>query len=164
MIRRLLLAVLGAMLFFGGVYMVAVSALAPTHQEALTQPRVYAYRGWQSLGLKVEQGDEVRIRAKGTWLYTPGEFHGPEGHARYPAPSFYPLPSMNTTYSYGIVPGGVLIGRIGESGEIFVVSKGTTIQAHQAGTLYLRINDDLLGDNEGWVEVNVRVEHPEEAP
>jgi hypothetical protein len=60
------------------------------------------------------------------------------------------------------VPGGLLIGRIGQNGAPFWVGKGTTVQAQEAGDLYLRINDDILSDNDGWVETQVWVETPEE--
>jgi glucose dehydrogenase len=159
-LRRLILIGVGGILLCGGLYMATVSALAPLRQETLTQPRIFAYRGWQSMGVQLEKDDYVTIRAKGEWLYTPGEVHGPEGHARYPAPSFYPLPNLaGSVGTRFIVPGGVLIGRIGESSAPFLVGRGTTVKALEPGTLYLRINDDILSDNEGWVDVQVGVEH-----
>lgn len=149
MIRRLFLAWAGGVLLLGGVYLTAVSALSPIRQETMAQHRVFAYRGWQSLGIRLQPEDRVTLRARGEWLYTPGEYHGPEGHARYPAPAFYPLPH---------VAGGALIGRIGESGEPFLVGKHTSIYAPAGGMLYLRIDDDILTDNEGWVDVQVDVQ------
>lgn len=160
MIRRLFLIGIGVLLLIGGGYMAAVSALSPLRQETLAQPRIFAYRGWQSTGIQLAAGDRVTIRASGRWLYTPGEYHGPEGHARYLAPRFYPLPNGEGFMGRG-VPGGVLIGRIGERGDPFLVGKSAKIQAQERGTLYLRINDDILSDNEGWVEVQVLVETPE---
>jgi hypothetical protein len=162
MIRRLLLIGAGFALFFATAYFASVSALAPVRQEALAQPRIFAYRGWQSMGVQLNEGDIVTIRARGEWLYTPGEYHGPEGHARFPAPSFYPLSNPTGGYErMRAVPGGVLIGRIGENGSPFLVGRGTTRRASERGTLYLRINDDKLTDNEGWVAAEVRVETPE---
>lgn len=129
----------------------------PVAQETLHQQKIYAYRDWQSIGVQVHEDEMVEIRAEGEWLYTPGEYHGPEGHPRYPAPSFYPVSD---------VPGGVLIGKIGEAGAPFVVGNRTVISAydwrsgsaHQAGDfLYLRINDDILSDNKGAVVVAVTV-------
>ncbi len=155
MIRRLFLVWVGGVLLLGGVYLTAVSALSPIRQEAMAQHRVFAYRGWQSLGVRLQPEERVTIRARGEWLYTPGEYHGPEGHARYPAPAFYPLPH---------VAGGALIGRIGESGEPFLVGKHTAIYAPEGGTLYLRIDDDILSDNEGWVDVQVDVQPAVDRP
>jgi len=43
-----------------------------------------------------------------------------------------------------------------------LAGRGTTLRVEERGTLYLRINDDKLTDNEGWVEVQVSVETPED--
>jgi hypothetical protein len=162
-LRRFALIGVAALLLCSGLYTVTAASLAPIRQETLAQPRVFAYRGWQNIAVPLEEGDSVTIRAHGEWLYTPGEYHGPEGHARYPAPSFYPLPNLGESYGGGyVVPGGLLIGRIGENGAPFWVGQGTTTVAQARGDLYLRINDDLLSDNESWVEVEVQVEHPVE--
>ena len=116
-------------------------AVSRIHSE-LIEKRIYAYRDWQSTGVRVNQGDLVEIEAKGEWLYTPEEYHGPEGHAVFLAPGFYPVAG---------VAGGVLLGRIGEAGRHFEVGERATFQAREHGILYLRINDDVLGDNDGWV-------------
>ena len=87
---------------------IAVAGCGPGSQPASIEHRIYASRDWQSIGLQVRPGDKIAVRAHGAWLYTPGEYHGPEGHARYLAPSFYPVPG---------VPGGVLLARIGEVGQ-----------------------------------------------
>lgn len=115
--------------------------------------QIFAYRDWQSTGLLVGQDDLLSIKAQGSWLYTPGEYHGPEGHRRYASPTFYPLPG---------VPGGALIGRIGEEGEPFHVGKSQRRRANRDGLLYLRIDDDILSDNEEYVAVEVQVDSPEE--
>jgi len=117
------------------------------HSELLAK-RIYAYRDWQSTGVRIDQGDRIEIEAEGEWLYTPDEFHGPGGHPTFPAPSFYPVSSGS---------GGALIGRIGETGGRFVVGERVNMQATQNGTLYLRINDDILSDNDGWVAVRINV-------
>ena len=151
--RRMLLLLLLLPLLCAGLEELAQSATsASLPQEALSHPRIFAYRGWQSVGVWLEPGDLLEIRAEGTWLYTPGEYHGPEGHARYRAPGFYPLPG---------VPGGALIARIGEDGPPFYVGRGGRWPVDRPGFLYLRIDDDILSDNEGWVSVNVRVRRRE---
>ncbi len=123
------------------------------HSELLTK-RIYAYRDWQSTGVRIDQGDRVEIQAEGEWLYTPDEFHGPAGHPRFPAPSFYPVSKGS---------GGALIGRIGETGGRFVVGERINMQATQHGILYLRINDDILSDNDGWVAVRIDVTETEDS-
>jgi hypothetical protein len=55
------------------------------------------------------------------------------------------------------------LARIGENGHPMIVGRGRTIYAEQAGTLYFRINDDILSDNEGYVTVEISVEQPAEA-
>jgi hypothetical protein len=130
----------------GGLYFAASAALLPVRQETLATPRIFAYRGWQSVGVRLAAGDLVTIRAEGEWLYTPGDYHGPAGHARYAAPAFYPLPG---------VPGGALIARIGETGSPVYVGAQARLHAATPGTLYLRIDDDILSDNQGWVDVHV---------
>ena len=122
--------------------------LGPLRQNVLSQPRVYAYRDWQSVGVQLSPGDIVRLRAEGTWLYTPGEYHGPEGHRSYPAPNTYPING---------IAGGVLLGRVGEDGYAFIVGRGGTFVADREGFLFLRINDDVLSDNEGYVTVEFEV-------
>jgi len=153
-IRRLVLLVslsLAALIAFA---VVTVSAeWGPQVHGAAKSHRVYAYRGWQSIGVQLKEGDWYTIRARGEWLYSPyAGPNGPEGHRRYSAPVFYPLPR---------VPGGALIGRVGDSGSPFYVGAGVSGRADQHGLLYLRIDDDLLGDNKGYVTVEVVVTPPE---
>lgn len=113
---------------------------------------VYAYRQWQSAGIRVERGDLVRLTARGQWQYSPlVGLHGPEGGGRPVTVNTYPLST------YGAF-GGVLLGRIGENGPPFVVGRGVGLLADAEGLLYLRINDDLLGDNKGAVTVNIIIE------
>lgn len=122
----------------------------PIDQRALSTTRVYAYRRWQSIGVKLYSDEWFEITATGEWSYTPGEYHGAEGHPRYGAPLFYPL-----TYTRG----GCLIGKIGEDGDPFYIGAAYRGFADRAGTLYLQINDDILSDNAGYVEVQVDAAH-----
>ncbi|MEZ4725658.1 MAG: hypothetical protein R3E79_00830 [Caldilineaceae bacterium] len=129
----------------------------PVAQDTLHQQKIYAYRDWQSVGVQVHPGETVEIQAEGEWLYTPGDYHGPKGHPRYAAPNFYPIAN---------VPSGILIGRIGETGEPFPVGSHTwyaTRGNQEQGPLYLRINDDILSDNKGAVVVDVTVTQVAEA-
>lgn len=120
----------------------------PHSQADLQTITIYAYRQWQSTGIDVAQGDQVSIRASGEWEYSPlVGLHGPEGGGR-PSPPQYPLSR---------VPGGALLGRIGDDGPIFYVGRGAVWPVQAPGRLYLRINDDLLGDNAGQLAVTVDV-------
>jgi len=127
----------------------------PIQQADLSEQRIYAYRGWQSVGLTLHPGDVLTIRAQGRWLYSPEVgYHGPQGSSvKFPAPLYYPLPNKI---------GGCLIGRIGETGKPFYVGRGTTVQTKSFGPLYLRINDDIITDNDGYVTVEVTVVPPAE--
>jgi hypothetical protein len=149
------------LLLAGAIFLLA--ALPGTVRRELTvsrshsdliDKRIYAYREWQSTGVRINQGDRVEIEARGEWLYTPEEYHGPAGHAVFPAPRFYPIP-------HG--PGGALIGRIGEAGQRFAVGESASLQAREHGILYLRINDDKLSDNDGWVAARIDVTQTEES-
>lgn len=123
------------------------NALAPVAQQDLATNQIYAYRDWQSVGIRVQKDDLISIQADGTWQYTPDDYHGPQGHPRYSAPSFYPMSG----------PGGSLIGRIGENGSRFYVGRQTQLFAQHEGMLYFRINDDKLTDNNGFVTVKITV-------
>lgn len=135
------------------LYLLLADVMIPTHQETMAQTRVFAYRNWQSTGIRLEAGETAVIRAEGEWLYTPGEWHGAEGHSRYPAPSFYPMTG---------VPGGLLLGRVGEQGNPQWVGTRGHLYAGEPGMLYLRINDDILSDNQGALDVEIEVLPPPE--
>ncbi len=154
-LRRVILLVilaLGALALLG--VFVALAEWGPRSQAALKADHVYAYRGWQSTGVQLSTGDWYAIRAEGSWLYSPyAGPNGPEGHRRFSAPNFYPLPQ---------VPGGALIGRVGEDGSPFYVGNRASGMADRNGLLYLRIDDDRLGDNEGHVTIEVKVTRPKD--
>ncbi len=154
-IRLLMLIVLSiaALVIFTGVVLRADGA--PVQKADLVEQRVYAYRGWQSVGIALHPGDVVTIVARGRWLYSPQVgYYGPDGAppSQYPAPSYYPVPN-------GI--GGCLIGRIGEKGHPFYVGRRATIRSDALGLLYLRINDDIVTDNDGYVTVEITVQSPQ---
>jgi hypothetical protein len=166
--RLLTYGLIGGIVLIGyllanGLAGLLVATAAPVGQETLHKQKIYAYRDWQSTGVQVHANEAIEIQAAGEWLYTPGEYHGPEGHPRYPAPDFYPIAGA---------PGGVLIGKIGESGTPFVVGRNSWNSSYDGwnasagryaeGLLYLRINDDILSDNRGSVAVDVTVQSIDE--
>ena len=122
-------------------------AWGPRAHGDLVDFTVYAYRHWQSTDVYLQPGDQYAIRARGEWLYSPlVGLHGPSGG----------LAGM-PTYPMNHVPGGALVGRIGEDGAPFYVGGGTAGLAEQAGMLYLQINDDILSDNRGQLVVDIEV-------
>ena len=83
-------------------------------------------------------------------MYSPEVgYHGAGGSRHHTAPESYPIPGS---------PGGLLIGRIGETGQPFFIGQETYGIAEGSGKLYLRINDDRLGDNGGELALEVQVE------
>ena len=132
---------------------VALARLQPgawqaQHRQGNEHIAVYSYRQWQSAGVWLEAGDRVQIRASGQWQYSPAvKPHGPEGG--WIAPGYYPVPGAL---------GGALLGRIGENGAPFFVGRRATAYAEKAGMLFFRINDDLLGDNQGKLEITLEVQ------
>ncbi|MGQ0604492.1 MAG: hypothetical protein ACT4QE_22660 [Anaerolineales bacterium] len=135
----------------GAALMLRPETWAPSPHGRLSPNRVYAYRQWQSAGVDVEKGDVITLRATGEWQYSPFVgLHGPEGGGR---------PVTVPTYPMSGADGGVLLGRIGE-GTPFYVGRGATMVVQEAGRLYFRINDDLLGDNKGQLTVTIEVRSP----
>lgn len=134
-------------MFLGMAWAAAPPLVDSRDLDALT---IYAYRDWQSTGVEMDKEQRLTVRAQGEWLYTPGEWHGAGGHQRYSAPSFYPVPGIR---------GGALIGKIGESGRPFYVGANYSGRAADTGMLYLRIDDDILSDNQGQLQVDVRAEN-----
>jgi hypothetical protein len=153
--RRLLAGwvLLAPIVLCGATLILRPQEWAPGPHTRLSPTLVYAYRQWQSMGIDVQKGDVITLRASGEWAYSPTVgMHGPQG-GQHPAVSSYPLPQYD---------GGVLLGRIGESGQVFYVGRGTEFVASTEGRLYLRINDDLLGDNKGQLTVTIDVRSPTE--
>ena len=146
-VRLLWLWIIGA-LGIGMIYLLVANVMMPALQEDMAQTQIFAYRGWQSTGVRLQANERAIIRATGYWLYTPGEWHDANGHKRYPAPSFYPMTG---------VAGGVLLGRVGEDGYINWIGKRGELWADKPGMIYLRINDDMLTDNEGSLYVSIEV-------
>jgi hypothetical protein len=60
---------------------------------------------------------------------------------------FRPLDGTKDVAELGILPGG-----------LFLIGKGKTFSVSEAGTLYLGINDYIVGDNSGGFNVTVSVE------
>ena len=72
---------------------------------------------------------------------------GAEGERNSPLNPNRPLPNR---------PAAALIGRIGDSNQIFFIGgDGGPFRARDTGRLYLGINDDVLTDNSGNLRVTV---------
>jgi hypothetical protein len=120
--------------------------------------------GWTDTGIILEAGDIIEITASGAWSLWPERPDvcppiGPEGTTAEQDKraadilgvedfSFLPpnpLPSA---------PGGALIGRVGTTGESFLVGANLTYQAESSGALYLGCNDSDA-NNSGSMVVEI---------
>lgn len=154
--RSFLWLLLAPIALCGAAVLLRPQEWVPGPHTRLSPTRVYAYRQWQSAGVDVAKGDVITLRATGEWQYSPFVgLHGPEGGGR---------PVTVPTYPMSGADGGVLLGRIGDEGATFYVGRGTTMVAQEAGRLYFRINDDLLGDNKGQLAVTIEVRSPTRVP
>ena len=137
----------------GGRFLRVVSS-ASTQQISFT---VDAKQPWQSTGIEVEIGNSIDI------LYEEGEWRGSaEGNFTLPGdgggndnvPSFQCMPVEQKETGLG-----GLIGKVGISGEPFIVNTEYSGISETAGILYLRMNDcdNWLFDNSGSVTVSIKV-------
>ncbi len=153
-LQRLALLAVPVLMLIGVSGLWANRYWRPFAQGELFTHTIYSYRQWQSTGYYLNPGDRVFIRANGQWMYSPVVgWHSPDGGE--PAPSYYPMPSAR---------GGALIGKIGEDGQAFVVGWYHELTAREPGLLYLRINDDKLGDNQGELNLSIQIVGPTATP
>jgi hypothetical protein len=108
---------------------------------------------WRNSGVNVEVGKKYFIKANGRWkIGGLCGLTGPDG-----AGCYTPL-----CWDLGIVvlrgyTGSALIGKIGESYDLFAVGSELALDPKESGTLYFRINepDPFIFDNEGYMDVSV---------
>lgn len=110
---------------------------------------VPANQAWTSTGITVRKGQTLTFSTTGqvqlsTDTNDIADANGSK-NARYAANA----PMKN-------VLAGALIGRIGTNGAPFAIGNMPTIVAPASGVLYLGVNDDGLGDNQGGFQVVVR--------
>ena len=119
---------------------------------------VPANQQWTDTGIELNEGDAVNITARGVISYRPGSNAYPGGappDCRVAGPQSDPFPAPQ-------LPCWSLVGRIGESGEIFEVGSRTKFQSPTAGELYLGVNDNILGDNSGSWTASIQALQPTE--
>lgn len=110
---------------------------------------VSATSRWTATGIRVTSGQTIHFDSTGQvqMSMNPGDMAVPKGSLLRRNAKSAPLPEA---------PAGALIGRIG-SGQPFVIGDQKTISAPATGNLFLGVNDDEMGDNEGSYQVVVRV-------
>ena len=100
-----------------------------------------AQRGFKSSGIRVEAGDKITVRADGNVIMSPWGSNaatGPDGAPNY---GWY-VPNQ--------IPGGALVGRIGDKGQVFKVGRQSTFVAKSAGVLQFAIGVQAEYANEGY--------------
>jgi hypothetical protein len=100
-----------------------------------------AQRGFKSTGVRVEAGDKIILRADGNVIMSPWGSNaatGPDGAPNY---GWY-IPNQ--------IPGGALVARIGDKGQVFKVGRQSTFVAKSSGTLQLAIGIQPEYANEGY--------------
>lgn len=141
-------------------YDVAREAVVRSPQAELVAPgggscTIAADRGWQSSGLRVEEGKKYRVTARGRFVI-----------AREPKVWWCEPGGVTIRYHQGR-PLGVLMAAMGDVeghasaittlAEPVAIGLASEITAPSTGTLYFRINDHPaeLADNEGQLVVEV---------
>ena len=111
--------------------------------------RVPANSSWVSTGISVVQGQTVGIQSSGEVRLSndPSDTATPAGSSKGRYAQGAPLPQALA---------GALIGRIG-NGQPFGIGNQVNFPAPGTGLLYLRVNDDGLGDNSGEFGVDLQV-------
>jgi hypothetical protein len=122
----------------------------PSPQPGVTRIEVYGDQDWQDTGVSVQVNDTVEVKyISGTWSINPSwGYVDPDGHSFAPHP-LNPIPDAQP---------GELIGRIGQS--LFRIGRQAEFVARDQGHLYLRMNDDILSDNDGVLRVQITVRKP----
>jgi hypothetical protein len=132
------------------------SADAAPSQRPTVVSRVSGTKGWQDTRFKVEEGDTYTVSSlSGNWTVDYRNFPrvGASGYA----------PSVDSQIYQGCkldnhIPYGTLYAREGTDDSTAIpVAQGKILRASQAGSVYLRINDDdgCMADNAGSVRVKL---------
>lgn len=109
--------------------------------------RVPANRAWTDTGLTVRRGDRITFNASGEIRLSSNgdDIATPDGSKTGRRPSG-PLPQTLA---------GALIGRIGPANMFGIGNQTVPLTMPADGRLFLGVNDDAVGDNEGEFRVDV---------
>lgn len=119
-------------------------------EEERTTVEVPSTQVWTDSGIDLEVGDIVKIDGFGTVKHGENTDHySPEGNPNTPGRNNVPgAEEMNHS---------ALIGKIGETGEVFLVGREHQLTVATAGRLHLGVNDTDAINNEGTFVANVTV-------
>jgi hypothetical protein len=110
--------------------------------------RVPANQKWVDSGITLRQGQTVALESSGEVQLTAdgSEKAGTAGVSSGRKAAGAQAPSL---------PVGALIGRLGPNGAAFAIGNQTSIVSPGDGRLYLGVNDDENGDNQGHYDVRL---------
>jgi len=112
--------------------------------------RLDARNGWTSTGIDIITGDVVKIQyLGGTWSPWPGDYYTALG-----------VTTSTFTDTANVIMGckhGALIGRIGQKTPFCIGSNDYSIKATYGGILYLSINDNVLEDDSGSIDLSITI-------
>jgi hypothetical protein len=128
------------------IVVVGTGAVSPRALAATLSVRVPAGTEWVNSGILVEAGQTVCLTAKGVAItgplkWFPGAISGPEGQVWNLGCGEYegaPPPCALDGAPYG-----ALVGRVGPSGEPFLIGGASSFSPPASGWLYLTVNDNL---------------------
>ena len=122
----------------------AVASSAPSGSPVAV--RVSGTQRWVDTALNVNAGDKVWFSSSGTIKINSTIETGPAGDAGVGHRDKVPVPDA---------PVGALVGRVGS--RMFAIGgKTDAIEVPATGRLYLSVNDDILKDNSGAFDVQIR--------
>jgi hypothetical protein len=157
----------GTLQLFEKGYLIKYNPLkADGSRDFEREPESFAYTGsrgslfdvrstqsWQDTGIKVQPDDRIHIlQVGGGWTNQKDTYalFDANGNSQAALSEESLLPSLKI---------GTLVGRVGEGeGQSFNVDRWGIIPANAQGNLYLAMNDDYYGDNNGLITVEIFVE------
>jgi len=118
---------------------------SPTGNGISVSPK----QAWTSTGITVKKGEVLTINASGEVQLSAdaNDVATPFGSKSGRKATNAPLPN---------VLAGALIGRIGANGQPFAIGSGVSVPMPAAGQLFLGVNDDGFGDNQGEFRVDIK--------
>ena len=110
------------------------------------QVNVSAREQWIDTGIDVRAGQQIFFQPSGEVRWGPNRRDGAAGERNSPFNAGRPLPDR---------PAAALIGRIGERDVFFIGADTMPFRLRSTGRLYLGVNDDVLTDNTGALQVKI---------
>jgi hypothetical protein len=125
----------------------AAGAVATTGENGVTTITLPGNQDWTSTNRVVRSGEMLSISSSGQIRFSPNADDTAQaaGAGRQPMGQGAPLASA---------PKGALLGRI-DQGQPFLIGSQTQVRMPANGTLYLGVNDDMVSDNSGSLQVTI---------